>query len=562
MEVPEGDLRRIALRNAAGHGGRTRSGTVLSKFLGERPEYRERAVEVMEVVSAIVAEVNAMSPEEQSAELSGYPEDSPREKADGGFRLPPLEGVDGEVVTRFPPEPNGYPHIGHAKAAIINEEYVKMYGGRKILRMDDTNPESERLEYYAAIKVGLDWLGIKYDTIKNTSDDMDMLYSRGDEMIRKSRAYVCTCKRDVISRNRRERVSCRCSERADADRWEKMFSRYKPGEAVARYRGDMKSGNTVMRDPVIFRIIEARHPLKLDRYRVWPSYDFAVAIEDSVDGVTHAFRSKEYELRNELYYAILDDLGMRKPRVLEFSRLELEGMPVSKRVLRPLIEDQKVSWYDDPRLPTLEGLKRRGIRPEAVRRFIMSLGFTKADTLAPFESLEAFNRRIIDPQSMRLHMVTEPKLLEVSNLPFSAVTLANHPSTDAGTRRVELGGGGLLLAGSDADALEEGSCIRLIGLGNVRIDSAAGRLVGEYTGDKMAGYPKVHWVPRDGAHDIRIIAAGPLFLDGRFNEGSLTEADALVEPHFLEIPDESEVQFVRFGYCRKESRHRAILTHR
>ena len=192
----------------------------------------------------------------------------------------------------------------------------------------------------------------------------------------------------------------------------------------------------------------------------------------------------------------------------------------------------------------------------------MSLGFTKADTMAPFEALEAFNRRVIDPESSRLHMVTEPRVLHVRGLPPEPVELANHPSADAGTRRVDLGQGGLLLAGADADALEDGGLVRLIGLGNVRIDSADSPILGEYVGDGMEECPKVQWVPKDGACRIRILAPGPLFVGGAFNEGSLEEAEALVEPRFQELEDGSEVQFVRFGYCRKESRHMAILTHR
>jgi glutamyl-tRNA synthetase len=179
--------------------------------------------------------------------------------------------------------------------------------------MDDTNPENERLEYYAAIKVGLDWLGIKYDVIKNTSDDMGLFYQKAQEIIKTGKAYVCTCKSETISKNRREMTSCKCSfgdVQNNIQRWEKMFEKYTPGEAIVRFRGYMMSDNTVMRDPTLFRIIDAKHPLLGDKYRVWPTYDFAVAIEDSTDGVTHAFRSKEYELRNELYYSILDALEM------------------------------------------------------------------------------------------------------------------------------------------------------------------------------------------------------------------------------------------------------------
>ncbi|MFB5646178.1 MAG: glutamate--tRNA ligase family protein, partial [Nitrosopumilaceae archaeon] len=271
------EIRKIALQNAFEHDGQTRDKIVLSKILGTKPELRSKVKEISAEITAIVDEVNKISFAEQKSEIeNNFPEILvPKEKHEERDGLPPLEGAEkGKVVTRFPPEPNGYPHIGHAKAAIINEEYVNMYGGKKILRMDDTNPENERLEYYAAIKVGLEWLGIQYDVIKNTSDDMELLYEKGLEIINSGNAYICTCKREDISKNRREMKACKCStadQNQNNDRWHKMFEKYKQGDAIVRFRGNMKSENTVMRDPVLFRVIEAKHPLLGDKYRVWPS---------------------------------------------------------------------------------------------------------------------------------------------------------------------------------------------------------------------------------------------------------------------------------------------------
>ncbi|MDX1533449.1 MAG: glutamate--tRNA ligase family protein, partial [Nitrosopumilaceae archaeon] len=346
------------------------------------------------------------------------------------------------------------------------------------------------------------------------------------------------------------------------ERWEKLFNKFKPGDAIVRFRGDMKSENTVMRDPVLFRIIEAKHPLLGDKYRVWPSYDFAVAIEDSIDGVTHAFRSKEYELRNELYYAILDKLGMRKPKMLEFSRLEFKGMPVSKRVLKPLIENGKVSWYDDPRLPTLEALKRRGITKEAVRRFILSLGFTKADTLAPFDALEAFNRKIVDAQSIRLFLVKNPKKITVNNLPTSSIEMPNHPTKDMGKRKIEFDSV-LFVSAEDVEKITVGDHIRLMGLGNIKIESAGTELTGTYVNDEMdVDYPKMQWVPQKDAHELKILIPKVLFIEEDFNEDSLEEITTLTEPHYLQVKENSIIQFVRFGYCHKESQNMAIYTHK
>jgi len=563
------EIRKFALQNAVEHDGKTNAKIVLAKILGSRSELRNNVKEVTEECSIIVTNVNAISLSEQQGEIkTSFPEllTYTKKSVEERHGLPPLEGAtQGMVVTRFPPEPNGYPHIGHAKAAIINEEYAKMYDGKTILRIDDTNPENERLEFYAAIKVGLEWLGIKYHKIKNTSDDLEIIYQKGKEIISSNKAYVCTCKRDIIGKNRREMKSCKCSQldqNKNEDRWQKLFDEYSPGQAIVRFRGDMKSQNTVMRDPFLFRIIEGHHPLLEEKYRVWPSYDFAVAIEDSLDGVTHAFRSKEYELRNEIYYAILDALNMRKPKVLEFSRLEFKGMPVSKRVIKPLIESGKISWYDDPRLPTLEALKKRGITPEAIRKFIISLSFTKADTLAPFDALESFNRKEVDSKSIRLYQVKNPRRLLIKNLPFTEVKMPNHPTNDMGKRVVEVDGN-IYLSADDTKNLVIGSQLRLMGLGNVKINRVGNDFEAEFIGDDVnVDFPKIQWVSQKNSHNLKILIPKQLFIDEKFNEDSLEELEVLTEPHYLELKDGAEIQFVRFGYCRKDSANQAIYTHK
>ena len=563
------EIRKIALQNAVEHDGKTKDKVVLSKSLGTIPELKNNVKEVIPEIASIVSQVNGMSIEEQKTEIqNNFPEilDVKENVKEERVGLPPLEGAEqGKVVTRFTPAPNGYPHIGHAKAAIISEEYAKMYGGKLVLRYDDTNPEDTRLEYWAAIKVGLDWLGIEFDEIKNTSDDIELFYDKCAEMIKKNYAYVCTCKRDTISKNRKEMVSCECSMgdvKQNEERWERMFKKYKPGEAVVRFRGDMESKNTVMRDPVLFRINDARHAQLAEEHRVWPSYDIAVAVEDSTDGITHALRSKEYELRNELYHAILDALDMRHPKMLEFSRLEFKGMPVSKRILRPLIDEGKVSSYDDPRLPTLAALERRGITPEAIRKFTLSLSLTKADTLAPFDSLEAFNRKIVDENSIRLFMVKDPKTLTIRNLPNSTVELPNHPSNKMGTRKVTVEDS-VFLSSDDVKSLKIGDQLRLMGLGNVKITSVNSEITGEFTGDERdVNFMKLQWVSQKNAHELKILIPQRLFVDDKFNEESLEEIHVYVEPHYLELRNGEEIQFVRFGYCRKDSSKQAIFTHK
>jgi glutamyl-tRNA synthetase len=562
------EIRKMALQNAFEHGGETRDKIILGKILGTKPEFRSKVKEITGDISEIVSVVNQLSSEEQEKEIKEkFPEIlEPKEKIVEREGLPELKNAEqGKVITRFPPEPNGYPHIGHAKAAIINSEYAKMYGGKFILRMDDTNPEAERMEYHAAIKVGLEWLGIEFDTVKSTSDDMKVFYEKGIELINSGKAYVCTCKREDISKNRRERKACKCST-VDIDKnnknWEKMNEKFKPGDAIVRFRGDMKADNAVMRDPVLFRIIEGKHYTLGEKYRIWPSYDMAVAIEDSIDGVTHAFRSKEFELRKELIDAILDALNMRKPTQDFFSRLEFKGMPISKRIIKPLIEEGKVSWYDDPRLPTLEALRRRGIKPEAIRKFIMSLGLTKANTLAPFDALEAFNRKFVDADSIRLFMVSNAKKLTVRNLPVSSIEIPNHPINEMGKRKIEIDGN-FYISGNDAQDIKEGTQVRLLGLGNVFITKEGIELEGEFVENgNTADIPKIQWVPQKTAHMIKMLIPRVLFNDDKFNEESLEELDVYTEPHYLQLKEGEEIQFVRFGYCRKDSQNQAIFTHK
>ena len=562
------EIRKVALQNAFEHEGKTQDKIVLSKILGTKPEFRSKVKEIIGDISEIVSSVNQLSFEDQKKEIEeNFPDLlKPKEKVEEREGLPPLQGAEqGKVVTRFPPEPNGYPHIGHAKAAIINAEYAKMYGGKCILRMDDTNPEAERMEYHAAIKVGLDWLGVEFDEVKSTSDDMEFFYEKGMELINSGKAYVCTCKRETISQNRKERKACKCSLgdiKKNNQGWDKMFQKYKPGEAIVRFRGDMKADNAVMRDPVLFRIIDEKHYTLGEKYRVWPSYDFAVAIEDSKDGITHAFRSKEFELRKELINAILDELGMRKPYQDFFSRLEFKGMPISKRILKPLIEEGKVSWYDDPRLPTLEALRRRGIKAEAIKKFILSLGLTKANTLAPFDALESFNRKFVDADSIRLFMVNKPKKLKVNKLPFSSIEVPNHPIKDMGKRTIEIDEN-ILVSADDAQNFKPGTQVRLLGLGNVAITKVNEEFEGDFVEDgETSNIQKIQWIPQKTAHEIKLLVPNQLFIDDQFNENSLEELEVYTEPQYLKLKEGEEIQFVRFGYCRKDSQNQAIFTHK
>ena len=236
-------------------------------------------------------------------------------------------------------------------------------------------------------------------------------------------------------------------------------------------------------------------------------------------------------------------------------------MPVSKSALKPLIENGKVPWYDDPRLPTLEGLRRRGIRPEAVKKFVLSLGLTKNDTVSPFASLEAFNKKIIDSESVRLHMVRKPKELKITNLPKNEFELPNHPTIDLGKRTVKVGDS-VLIDGEDAENLKKGESIRLLGMGIFKIIEDGLTLTAEFISENAENIEKkIQWGAEEPTK-LKIIVPDQLFFGEKFNEDSLKEIEGFVEPAYLELKDGDEIQFIRFGYCRKESTHQVIFTHK
>ena len=565
-------IKLVTLRNAIEYDGKARLEAVISKTMASRPELRGNIKTIIPEVRRLLNQINSLAINEQKALLQEMsPTADIQKHAEKISGLPPLYGAEiGNVVTRFPPEPNGYPHIGHAKAAIIDDEYARMYNGKLILRFDDTNPLTEKTEYYEAIKEGIYWLGIKPDLVKNASDDIFLLQDYGRKLVTSRGAYVCRCNQKTIQEFRSQGLECACrldNSSYDEALTEMFAGAFEPNEATIRFRGDMNSPNTAMRDPTLFRIIDGNHPILGTSVRVYPTYDFAAPVEDSLDGVTHAMRTKEYELRNELYNAILERLHLRRPVVSEFSRLEFEGLPVSKRKIKPLIENKSLNGWDDPRLPTLVALKRRGFLPEAIRKYVLSLGWTLSESKPPFESLEAFNRKIIDDFSMRLFFVREPVELKLINANPVNVSLKNHPSSNLGSRSVQVKDT-VYIARADAGKLSEGSIIRLMELYNIKITrldlvNDKSRVYADVIGTGLShDIQKIQWVAYNDKMPYRIIIPKKLFSNEEFDRNSLEIASGYAESFVSTLPVHSNIQFVRYGFCRLDGDQQAIFTHR
>ncbi|MEM2138081.1 MAG: glutamate--tRNA ligase [Candidatus Anstonellaceae archaeon] len=536
---------------------------IIGKVIGEWPDAKNDMKGTMKLINEEAKRVNALAPADAEKELAEFTfEEKKEEKKE--IELP--NAVQGRVVTRFPPEPSGYPHIGHAKAAWLDYEAAKRYGGKMLLRFDDTNPEKEKQEYVEAIKQGLLWLGIDWESESYTSDRMEEFYTYADEMFVKYSAYVCTCTADAVKKGREQKKACDCSAREPQENmalFRKMREgKLEEGEAIVRFRGNMQDDNAVMRDPTLFRIIKKEHYRQGSKYVVWPSYDFAAPIMDSLEGVTHAMRTKEYELRNPLYFAVIKKLDLRAPQLIEFSRLAIKNAPISKRLITPLIESGKVEGWDDPRLPTLSALRRRGILPEAIREFVLSFGLSKVESEPNWDKLLSLNRKILDERCARRFFVRSPAKLAVVGAPAKEAVAKNHPGKPEMGERKIAANGAFYISGPDAEAIMPGELFRLKELYNVTLVSKdADALVAKYEGDEGIAAKKIQWVPADSHLGCKVRIPKDLLDDaGKFAENSMGEDAGFCEVSCGQLPEGAIVQFERYGYARLDKKEDNSLT--
>ena len=332
----------------------------------------------------------------------------------------------GRVHTRFPPEPNGYLHIGHAKSICLNFGIAEQYGGLCNLRFDDTNPAKEEQEFIDAITEDLRWLGYDWgDRLFFASDYFDQLYEMAVELIRIGKAYVDQLSPDEIREHRgtltKPGIESPWRNRASEENlalFEKMRDGgFKEGEAVLRAKIDMSNGNINMRDPVMYRVLDAEHPRTGDKWKIYPMYDFAHGQSDSIEEVTHSICTLEYEDHRPLYDWYLDNIKIFHPQQIEFARLNLSHTILSKRKLIRLVQEGFVSGWDDPRMPTISGLRRRGYTPAAVREFCDDIGVGKVKGVVALHKLEYHIRQDLNRSANRVMAVINPLKVVIENYP-------------------------------------------------------------------------------------------------------------------------------------------------
>ncbi len=552
--APEDEVRetarKFALQNAVQHGGSCEMGPVMARVLGERAEWRSSAKVVSAVVKDVIAEVNAMAPEAQLEELESIdPSLVERQIQERERGLPDLENVKGEVVMRFAPGPSGPLHVGHSRAAILNDEYVRRYGGRYILRLEDTDPARVMPEAYDMIREDMDWLGCHVHEVYEQTDRFDIYYDHARQLIELEAAYVCTCPAEEMREMRAAGQACPHRDvvpPVHLDMWDRMLEGgYGPGEASVVVKTDLSDPNPALRDFVALRISDEPHPKTGDRYRIYPLYNFSVALDDHLMGMTHVLRGKDHlnnTLRQKWVYRYL---GWETPEFHHYGFVSIADTVLKTSHIKASMASGKYSGWDDPRLGTLRALGRRGLSPEALRRYWVEASIRPIEMSFSWKTLFAHDRDIHEPISPRLFFVSNPTELAVASPEPLVGHAPVHPDRpEMGVREVALPSDGegryrVVVTLEDLTRISSAGRFRLKDLGNFEF---SGPREITYAGDDLAiikeGAPIVHWTTPDGVETMVLRPDG-------------SEDTGLVEPMALDM-DDRFVQFERYGFARLE----------
>nr|WP_202949401.1 glutamine--tRNA ligase/YqeY domain fusion protein [Desulfosporosinus meridiei] len=497
------------------------------------------------------------------------------------------------IITRFPPEPNGYLHIGHAKSIILNFELADEFKGKTHLRFDDTNPVKEDTEYVESIKEDVMWLGYKWDELFFASDYFEEMYNRAVLLIKKGKAYVCDSTAEEIRKMRGSLIEVGQkspyrdrSVEENLELFERMRQgEFKDGQKVLRAKIDMDSPNINMRDPVLYRIAHATHHNTGDKWCIYPMYDFAHPLEDAIEGVTHSICTLEFEDHRPLYDWVIRECEMDKvPQQYEFARLNITNTVMSKRKLKQLVDEQVVDGWDDPRMPTISGLRRKGYTPEAIRSFAREIGVAKADSVVDSKMLEFFIREDLKLKAPRTMAVLEPLKVVITNYPEDQVEMLeaenNSENPEMGSRQIPFSRE-IYIEQDDFMENPPAKYHRLFPGNEVRLKNAyfikcndivkdeTGKVIElhctydpetksgtGFTGRKVKG--TIHWVEASQAVPAEFRQYEPLILDQEegddtsflehINPNSLEVVQGFVEANIKDSKPQDKFQFFRHGY--------------
>lgn len=553
-------VKLYALQNAVEHDADADPGAVIGTLMGEHPELRENAEEISEEAPEVVASVNAMDADERRATLEEEaPEMLEQEDEEEDDSLPELPNADDydEVVMRFAPNPNGPPTIGSARGMVVNDEYVREYDGTLVLRYDDTDPVNKRplRDAYGWYEEDAGWLGVDVDETYRASDRLETYYEHARELIEEGVAYVCDCPAEEFSEKKAEGVPCPHRDRdveKNLEEWDGMHE--DATDTVLRVKTDIEHKNPALRDWVAFRIVEEPHPLTGDEYRVWPMLDFQSAIDDHLLGTTHIIRGKDLRDSEGRQRYVYDAFGWSYPEVLHWGRISVEEYgTLSTSSLAEAIEEGEYNGWDDPRVPTVRALRRRGIRGEALRDALLELGVSESDIEFSMEHVYSANRGLVDDSSNRYFFVRDPVRVEVEDAPETLAHPPLHPDEDRGEREVHVEDA-LFLEPNDLP--EVGEKLRLKSLYNVEVASRDPPVVRHVGNDlslvREGDASVVHWMSALEDETVEATLRTP-----NGDEEGVVEAAARDETGNV-------VQFERVGFARieKDEPFVAFFAHR
>ncbi len=531
-------IKELTIINAVRYGGKANEGSVLGMILSQNPELKSKIQELKKDIKEEVKKINKLSLKQQEELLKKiYPKEFKKEKPHIKKGLTELKNVPKKPVFRLAPSPSGPLHIGHTIGLLLNSEYAKKYKGKFILRIEDTNPENILPEAYNMIVEEVKWLTNSDPEVQIQSDNMQLYYEKADQLIKLGKAYVCNCSQAEFKALVDKSKPCPCRNLKIEDnmrRWMKMF---KDAENyVLRIKTDLNDKNPALREWPAFRILDTEHPRRGKEYRVWPLMNFAVAIDDYESGINYVIKGKDHIVNTERQKWIYKHFNLPVPQYVHYGKIQFTDLKLKTSLIKQGIKEGKFSGWDDIKLPTVEALKRRGIKQEAFVRLVHEMGPNPVDKKLRskdfLELLFHFNKELIDFKTDRYFFVEEPKLICIKNTPKLEVRLPCHPSKKDRFR---------LFKTKDKvyiqDKLEKNKEYRLIGAFNFK--NLKFTSLEHKKDDKIK---LIHWLP-ESKDLIRVEVLMP---DGSLKNG-------LAEEGIKDLKLNTIIQFQRFGFCKLDS---------
>ncbi len=557
------EIRKVVLDNAVKYDGSPNVKSVMSALLGSRADLRTRVGEVKDLVQKIVTEVSKMSLDDQISELKQIaPEllETPDVIEPAMDKEPPeLPNADkwSKIVMRLAPFPSGPLHVGNARMVILNDYYVKRYGGELILVFDDTIGSAQKIvepEAFDLIPEGLEYLDVKWHKTVYKSDRLDLFYKYAVDLIERKEAYVCNCDANVWRTEHKVKgIPCVCQSLSAEDnmaRWEKMLDGTYPERAAAvRIKTGMNDPDPAMRDHVILRISETEHPRVGTKYRVWPLLEYSWGIDDHELGISHIIRGKDLVKEGKIEQHIWSLYGWQHPELLYYGRLKFEDATLSKSKSSLEVREGTYTGWDDPRTWSMQSLDKRGIDQRAIRKVMLDLGLSIVDISISMKSAYSENRKLRDSETPRVFFVRDPQWMQADDIPsdISVATVPVHPDfPEQGVREIPLGVSNgkatIGIAQHDLVKMKKGSVFRLKDLANFTLEKMKPLSVKMHSVEvdevRKIGGPIIHWVPKLDSMPVELT-----LIDGSVVTG-------FGEPGIREIDEGTFVQFERVGFAK------------